>query len=65
MSLTAAAVVLGLLVVMSLKANMVRPVGLIVCVTFGLALGASEAGPAVNAVMADLGTSMWQALQGA
>ena len=64
MTLTATAVVFGLLVLMGLKANWVRPIGAVVCVIFGLVLGASAAGPAVNGVMADLGSSVWQTLQG-
>jgi hypothetical protein len=64
MTLTATAVVFGLLLVMSLKANWVRPIGAFVCVIFGLVLGASAAGPAVNGAMADLGASIWQTLQG-
>jgi hypothetical protein len=64
MSLTATAVVLGLLVLMAMKANWARPLGAFVCVVFGLVLGASSVGPAINAVVADLGTSIWQALQG-
>lgn len=64
MSLTATAVVLGLLVLLAMKANWARPLGAFVCVVFGLVLGASSAGPAVNAVVADLGASIWQALQG-
>jgi len=64
MSLTATALVFGLLVLMAMKANWAKPGGAFVCVVFGLVLGASAAGPAVNAVMADLGTSVWHALQG-
>jgi hypothetical protein len=64
MTLTATAVVFALLVMVSMKANWVRPIGALVCIVFGLVLGASAAGPAVNAVMSDLGASVWQALQG-
>jgi hypothetical protein len=64
MTLTATAVVFGLLVLMAMKANWARPLGAFICVVFGLVLGASPAGPAVNAVMTDLGTSVWQSLQG-
>jgi hypothetical protein len=64
MSLTATAVVLGFVVLMAMKANWARPAGAFLCVVFGLVLGASAAGPAVNAVVTDLGTSIWQALQG-
>ena len=64
MTVTATALVFGLLVLIALKANWSRPIGAFVCVIFGLVLGASAAGPAVQAVMADLGDSVWQALQG-
>ena len=64
MSLTATALVFGLLVLMAMKANWAKPAGAFVCVVFGLVLGASAAGPSVNAVMADLGTSVWHALKG-
>ena len=64
MPLTATVVVFGLLVLMAVKANWVRPIGVFVCVVFGLLLGATAAGPALHAAMAQVGTSMWQALQG-
>lgn len=64
MTLTAAAVVFGLLVLMAMKANWARPLGALVCVVFGLLLGASAAGPTVMSVMGQLGTSVWRALQG-
>ena len=54
MTVTAAAVAFGLLVLMAMKANWARPLGAFICVVFGLVLGASPAGPAVNAVMSDL-----------
>ena len=64
MTLTACAVVFGFLVVLSVKANWARPMGVFVCVIFGLLLGSSPAGPPVNSVLDQLGTSVWQALQG-
>ena len=63
MSLTATAIILGLLVAVAMKAHAVRPIGALVCVIFGLALGASAAGPVLNGALTDLGASMWQTLQ--
>lgn len=64
MSVTATAVVLGLLVLLAVKAHMARPFGAFICVVFGLVLANTAAGPAVNDAMTQLGTSMWRALQG-
>lgn len=64
MSVTATAVVLGLLVLVAIKANWARPFGALICVVFGLVLASTAAGPAVNEAMTQLGTSMWRALQG-
>ena len=64
MTVTASAVVFGLLVLLAIKANWARPMGVFVCVVFGLLLGATGAGPSVNAALGQVGTSVWQALQG-
>ena len=64
MSLTATAIILGLLVMIALKANWVRPGGAMVCVVFGVVIGASAAGPLINDVLNVLGASVWQTLQG-
>ncbi len=62
--MTATAVVLGLLVLVAVKAHWARPFGALVCVVFGLVLARTAAGPAVNQAMSQLGASMWRALQG-
>ena len=64
MPLTATVVVFGLLVLLAMKAGWVRPIGAFFCVVFGLLLSATAAGPSLNAAMSQVGTSMWQALQG-
>jgi hypothetical protein len=64
MSVTATAVIFGLFVLLALKANWVRPMGMVVCVLFGLLLGATAIGPGVNTALDQVGTSMWHALQG-
>lgn len=64
MSLTATALVLGLFVLVAIKANWARPLGALVCVVFGLVLASTAAGPAVHGALSQLGTSIWRALQG-
>jgi hypothetical protein len=63
MSVTAVAVVLGVLVAFMIKSRWVRASGAVVCVLFGLALSASPAGPAVGSVMDDVGGWTWTTLR--
>ena len=63
MSMTAVAVLLGVLVVFMIKSRWVRASGAIVCVLFGLVLSASPAGPAVASVIADVGHWSWTTLR--
>lgn len=55
MSVVGAAVILGLLVVLLVKWKIVRPVAGIVCVLFGLVLGATPIGDTVNGTLTQLG----------
>jgi hypothetical protein len=61
MSTVGAAVILGLLVAAMLRWKVVRPVGAIVCVLFGLVLGATPLGDWVNEALSGLGG--WLAAQ--
>jgi hypothetical protein len=63
MSMTAVAVLLGVLVVFMIKSRWVRASGAIVCVLFGLVLSASPAGPAVGSVIGDVGDWSWTTLR--
>jgi hypothetical protein len=55
MSLVAIAVVLGLLIVLFMKAKWVRPVPGMVCVLFGVLLAAGPAGPPLQNFVLDAG----------
>ena len=56
MSVTAAAIVLGALVVLLIKTRAVRALGATICIVFGVTLAASPIGPVVGTVLADAGT---------
>ena len=61
MSVVGAAVLLGLLVAAMLRWRVVRPVGAIVCILFGLVLGATPLGDEVNRALSAAGG--WLAAQ--
>jgi hypothetical protein len=63
MSMTAVAVLLGVLVAFMVKSRWVRASGAVVCVLFGLVLAASPAGPAVGSVIGDVGAWAWATLR--
>jgi hypothetical protein len=63
MSVAATALVLGLVVVALIKTKWVKPSGAVVCVIFGLVLGATPAGPAVNRTLTDVGDWAYAQLQ--
>ena len=60
MSVVGAAVILGLVVVMLLKLRAVRPTAALVCVLFGLVLGVTPIGGAVNDVVEQIGAWLWK-----
>ena len=62
MSVVGTAVVLGLLVVLLLKMNIARPSVVIVCVLFGLVVGATPIGDGVNDALTSVGTWIWRQL---
>lgn len=59
MSVVAVAVVLGALVLLLLRSNQLRLGSALVAVVFGLVLGSTPAGPAVNQTLAESGTWLW------
>ena len=59
MSVVAVAVVLAALLVLLVKTNQVKTGAAIVCVVFGLVLGSTPAGPAVNAGLTTAGDWLW------
>ena len=63
MSVTAVALILGVLVAFMIKARWVRASGAIVCVLFGLVLASTPAGPAVGSVVGDVGDWTWTTLR--
>lgn len=62
MSVVGTAVVLGLLVALMLKMRIARLSVVIVCVLFGLVLGASPIGASVNHALTSLGHWTWHRL---
>ena len=62
MSVIGAAIVLGLVVVALIKMKTARPVVVIVCVLFGLVLGATPIGDALYAGVASVGVWLSDAL---
>lgn len=62
MSVVGAAVVLGLLVLLLLKMRIARASVAIVCVLFGLVLGATPIGDGVNSALTSLGSWIWAQL---
>ena len=55
MSVIGAAIILGLIVAALVKMNTARPVVVIVCVLFGLVLGATPIGDALYSGIAEVG----------
>lgn len=62
MSVVGAAVVLGLLVALMLKMRIARASVAIVCVLFGLVLGATPIGDSVNQALTSMGHWVWHQL---
>jgi hypothetical protein len=63
MSMTAVAVILGLLVAFMINARWVRASGAVACLLFGMVLSATPAGPAVSGVLGDVGDWTWTTLR--
>jgi len=59
MSVAVTAVLLALAVVALIRAHKVQFGAALVCVVFGLVLGATPAGPAVNSALSDVGGWVW------
>jgi len=63
MSLVAIAVVLGVLIVLFMKARWVQPIPGIVCVLFGVLLAAGPAGPPLQSFVTDAGAWVDRSLE--
>ncbi len=63
MSVVATALVLGLVIVGLVRTRWLRPSGAVVCIVFGLVLGGTPAGPAVNQTLDELGGWAYTQLQ--
>jgi predicted MFS family arabinose efflux permease len=63
MSMTAVALIIGVLVAFMIKARWVRASGAVACVLFGLVLSATPAGPPVGSVLGDVGDWTWTTLR--
>ncbi|SOD73282.1 hypothetical protein SAMN05892883_2573 [Jatrophihabitans sp. GAS493] len=59
MSVVAVALILGVFVVFLVRVRQVKAGGAVVCVVFGLVLGATPAGPNVNQFLDQAGSSAW------
>lgn len=62
MSVVGAAVILGILVAVMLKMKIARATVVVVCVLFGLVLGATPIGDGVHDALTSLGTWTWRQL---
>ncbi len=62
MSLLAVAVVLGVLIVLFVKAGWVKPAPGIVCVLFGVLVASGPAGPRIQSALLDAGVWVDQSL---
>lgn len=62
MSVIGTAVVLGVLVLVLLRLKIARPLAVVVCVLFGLVLGATPIGDGVNEALTSLGGWVWRQL---
>jgi hypothetical protein len=63
MSVVTVAVLLGIIVLLLLRSRQVRAEIAVVCVLFGLVLGATPAGPAVSQFLEFVGNWIWNLLQ--
>ena len=59
MSVVGACVLLGAVVVLLLRTHQVRAGAAVACVVFGLVLGSTPAGPAVNRNLTSFGSWAW------
>jgi hypothetical protein len=59
MSLVGACVLLGAVVLLLLRTHQLRLGAALVCVIFGLVLGSTPAGPAVNRGLTEFGSWAW------
>jgi hypothetical protein len=64
MSLIAVAVILGLLIVLFVKAKWVHPLPGLACVLFGVLLAAGPVGPPLQEFVADAGAWVDRSLEG-
>lgn len=64
MSVVGAAIILGLVVACLVKVKIARPVVVIVCVLFGLVLGATPIGGGVYSAVASVGVWLSDAVTG-
>lgn len=64
MSVAAACIVLGLLVVLLVKTKAMRFWGALLCTVFGVTLAASPLGPTLGGLLGDLGTWTFEQLRG-
>ncbi len=60
MSVGAVALVLGVLVVLLLRTRQLRAGSCVVCILFGLVIGATPAGPAINEGLTAAGSWLWE-----
>ena len=64
MSVIGAAIILGLVVVALLRLKVARPVAVVVCVLFGLVLGATPIGDGLYSGVASVGVWLSDAVTG-
>jgi len=64
MSVVGAAIILGLIVAALVKMKTARPVVVIICVLFGLVLGATPIGDGLYAAVASVGVWLSDAVSG-
>ena len=64
MSVVGAAIILGLIVAALLRVKTARPVVVIICVLFGLVLGATPIGDGLYAAVASVGAWLSDAVAG-
>ena len=64
MSVVGAAIILGLIVAALLRMKAARPVVVIICVLFGLVLGATPIGDSLYAAVASVGAWLSDAVSG-
>lgn len=59
MSVAVTAVLLAIAVMMLIRSNKVQVGGALLCIIFGLVLGATAAGPVVNEALSSVGNWVW------